>query len=191
MLLTVKTRQKYLKALGFYSGAIDGRVGPLTKAAYKALQDKYFIRDEDKDGYYGPDTDTLLRNAYNVLTHTKNFRLEEFKCKCGGRYCTGYPKVIDTQLLVNLQALRNDFGSINITSGLRCKQYNSKLAGSSSTSRHMSGKAADIKCSTSGTESGRKAIMNVWRALPKYRYTYCNIGGNYPNMGNSVHVDVK
>jgi peptidoglycan hydrolase-like protein with peptidoglycan-binding domain len=37
MLLSVKKRQTYLKALGYYKGDIDGKAGNLTKAAYKAL----------------------------------------------------------------------------------------------------------------------------------------------------------
>lgn len=189
MLLTVKTRQKYLKYLGFYGGAIDGRVGPKTKLAYRALQERYFTRKEDIDGYYGKDTDILLRNAYNVELYTKNFRLEEFRCKCKDK-CTGYPVVLDVQFLKNLQALRDQFGSVNITSGLRCKAHNTAVGGSA-TSRHTQGKAADIKTSVNGTEEGRKKIMASWKLLPKFRYTYCNIGGNYPNMGAAVHVDVK
>lgn len=191
MLLTVRNRQKYLKALGFYDGEIDGKAGPKTKAAYKALQEKYFTRKKDIDGIYGSNTDKLLRNAYNVMVHTKNFRLEEFKCGCGGKYCTGYPQIINTQLLVNLQSLRDKFGAITISSGIRCSQYNARLVGSSSNSRHKQGKAADIKCAVCATESGRKGVMSFWKKLPKYRYTYCNIGGNYPNMGKAVHVDVK
>lgn len=189
-MLSKKKRQEYLKYLGFYTGEIDGKIGPLTKAAYKALQDKYFTREEDKDGFYGPDTDMLLVNAYNVKTLCKNFRLEEFKCKCGGAHCTGYPAIINTQLLVNVQSVRDRFGSTDITSGLRCKKHNSKVGGSTN-SRHKSGKALDIKNSTSKTLSGRRKIMDYWKTLPNWRYTYCNENGNYPNMGNAVHIDVK
>ena len=37
MILAVKTRQKYLKELGFYNGKIDGVWGPLSKKATLAL----------------------------------------------------------------------------------------------------------------------------------------------------------
>ena len=190
MLLSVKKRQTYLKALGYYKGEIDGKAGKLTKAAYRALQEDYFIRESDIDGVYGKDTDKLLKNAYYVKTYTKNFRLEEFKCKCKGKHCTGYPVVLDIQFLKNLQSLRNQYGSINISSGMRCEKHNASVGGSK-TSRHKKGKAADIHTSISGTLSGRRKIMNSWRKLPKQRYTYCNENGNYPNMGNAVHVDVK
>ena len=190
-LLDIKNRQKYLKTLGFYEGAIDGTEGPKTKAAYLALQKHYFTRPKDKDGLYGQNTDILLRNAYNVKTKTKNFSLYEFKCKCGGTYCTGQPAVLDTDLLANLQKIRDIYGQpITIASGLRCPTWN-KSRGGASGSRHKSGKAADIYMSgITTTEAGRKKVMAQWKKLPQQRYTYCNIGGSHPNMGNSVHVDV-
>lgn len=190
-MLTVKTRQKYLKALGFYTGKIDGIEGPLTRKAYKALQDKFFTRSKDKDGVYGKNTDILLVNAYRVKIYAKNFDLSEFKCECGGRYCTGYPVKLNTQLLKNLQKIRTKYGATTITSGLRCEPYNDSLVGSSSTSRHMKGKALDIYNAKTRTESGRKEVMAYVKKLIGHNYTYCNIGGSYPNMGNAVHFDVK
>lgn len=191
MLLTKKKRQEYLKFLGFYDGKIDGKVGLKTKEAYSSLQKAYFTRESDIDGKYGTDTDKLLKNAYNVKKHCEDFKLEEFKCGCGGKYCTGYPVELSTQLLKNLQAVRDEFGAITITSGMRCKKHNSRLAGSSTTSRHLKGKAADIKNTTSKTEAGRKKIMAFWKTLKGQRYTYCNIKGSHANMGTAVHVDVK
>ena len=144
MLLTKKTRQKYLAALGLYKGKIDGKVGAQTKAAYLALQKKYFKRSKDIDGVYGKNTDILLRNAYKVAQHCKNFTLDEFECGCGGKHCTGYPKELNTQLLKNMQSIRDKYGAAIITSGLRCTKYNESLDGSSETSYHMKGKALDF-----------------------------------------------
>lgn len=191
MLLSKKKRQEYLKYLGFYDGEIDGKIGDKTKKAYKNLQKAFFTRSKDIDGKYGANTDKLLRNAYKVKKYCKNFDLEEFKCGCGGKHCTGYPVELDTQLLKNLQDVRDKFGAIIITSGMRCKKHNSSLTGSSSTSRHLKGKALDIKNDTSKTEAGRKKIMTFWKKLPKWNYTYCNINGSHKNMGTAVHVDVK
>lgn len=188
-LLSVKNRQKYLKALGFYGGEIDGIVGAKTKLAYRAIQERYFTRAADIDGVYGNDTDILLRNAYNVSVYCRDFKLEEFRCKCKDS-CTGYPQIINSQLLINLQALRDRFGAVKVTSCLRCEAHN-KAVGGASSSRHKSGKAADIKCAVTVSEAGRKSVMDYWKALSKSRYTYCNIGGNYPNMGSSVHCDVR
>ena len=190
-MLTVKERQTYLTNLGYYKGLIDGKECKDTKAAYKALQEDYFTRDKDKDGLYGPNTDILLVNAYFVKNYTKNFKLTEFKCNCKGKYCTGYPVKLDSQLLKNLQKVRIKYGPTTITSGMRCKKYNNSIAGSSSTSKHMNGKALDIYNAKTTTLSGRRSVMDYWKSLPKYNYTYCNENGNYPNMGNAVHVDVK
>lgn len=188
-MLGITTRQTYLKDLGFYKGKIDGIEGKLTKEAYLNLQKTYFTRKKDIDGIYGNDTEKLLISAYRVKKYTKNFKLEEFKCHCGGKYCTGYPATLDAQFLKNLQSVRDKFGSTKITSALRCNKHNANVGGSSG-SRHKLGKAADIITSTSGTESGRKKIMAYWKTLPRQRYTYCNIGGSNPGMGTATHVDI-
>lgn len=192
MLLTKRTRQKYLKELGFYNGKIDGIIGEKTKAAYKKLQKKYFKRSKDRDGVYGTNTDILLRNAYKVHKHCKNFTLDEFECGCGGKHCTGYPAELSTYLLKNMQSIRSKYGAATITSGLRCKQYNKELDGSSTTSLHMRGRALDFAIlPMTNNLVNRRKIMAFIKKLPKYRYTYCDEGGNYPNMGNAIHFDVK
>lgn len=208
-LLDVKTRQEYLKYLGFYNGLCNGNEGPLTKEAYLKLQKKYFKRKVkgkyvDVDGVYGKNTNILLINAYLVKKYTKNFKLEEFRCGCikkGKNYCTGYPEVLDKYLLIYLQELRDKYGSITITSGLRCKLYNNSLDGSSSTSAHMDGKAFDIKkLITFSTLAKRKKVMKEFIKKTKASYTYCK--GYYMSkssegykkgstMGTSIHIEVK
>ena len=103
-MLSVKKRQEYLKYLGYYKGAIDGKVGSGTKKAYKDLQNDYFFRAKDKDGLYGKNTDILLQNAYNVKKYAKNFNLKtELSCHCKGKYCTGYPAIYSVNALTYLQ----------------------------------------------------------------------------------------
>lgn len=71
---------------------------------------------------------------------SKNFSKSEFKCKCGECEQVGP----DTELVAELQSLRNDFGaSITIHSGHRCKSYNSKVGGAIG-SQHLKGTASDI-----------------------------------------------
>lgn len=190
-MLTVKQRKTYLKKLGYYKGKINSVEDAELKAAYKALQDDYFLNNKDRDGKYGKNTDTLLINAYRVKNYTTSFDLSEFRCGCKGRHCTGYPVTLDPKLLKNLQRVRTKFGATTITSGMRCKLYNNSLPGHSPVSRHMSGKAADIYNAKTRTETGRKVVMSYWKKLSGSNYTYCNIGNNHPNMGNAVHVDVK
>ena len=76
-MLSVKTRQKYLKNLGFYKGKIDGIEGSITKKAYRNIQKKYFSEIE-QDGIYGKKTELLLRNAERVRIYCKHFVLLSF-----------------------------------------------------------------------------------------------------------------
>lgn len=196
-MLSVKTRQKYLANLGFYKGKIDGVAGTKTRKAYKDLQTKYFPK-KYVDGIYGNQTEILLRNAERVRLYTKNFKLEEFKCECGGKYCTGYPKLISIRLLKNLQAVRTKYGATTITSGLRCENYNNSLVGSVRGSKHTKGKAVDIYISKYSGLNGRKKVIDYYIKLISSNYSYCN--GYYrtkwskgtvnaPNMGNAIHID--
>lgn len=187
-MLSVKTQQLYLKHLGFYDGEVDGISGSKTKEAILKLQKKYFTRSSDIDGIYGKNTDILLTNARRIQFRTKNFKLEEFKCGCGGKYCTGYPTYINRDLLENIQDLRDIYGAaINITSGLRCQKYNNSLAGSISTSRHIKGQAIDFYGTMTNTKTKRQQVIRKWYTKKNANYAYSDT----PNMGTSVHVDVK
>lgn len=188
--LTVKERQQYLKDLGCYDGRVDGLEGRLTSKAYADLQAKYFIRPDDVDGKYGKNTDILLRSAYNCR-NSKYFKLSEFRCKCGGKYCTGFPAEVNADLVNGLNKLRSAAGApLAITSGLRCTTWNAKQGGASG-SRHMHGKAADITGTPTSTAAKRKSIKETWMQQRNARYTYCQEDSSKYNMGSSVHVDVK
>jgi len=186
-MLKVRIRQKYLKELGLYTGKIDGKEGRLTRAAYLRLQKKYFDDKREWDAEYGSKTDILLVNAHRVETYAKNFKLEEFKCECGSKHCTGYPAYLSIRLLKNLQKLRNKYGATTITSGLRCKTFNNSLVGSSPSSKHMSGKALDIYNAKTRTAAGRRQLKAYVKKLPGHNYTYSDT----PGMGNAVHFEVK
>lgn len=199
-MLTVKERQKRLLDLGYYNDKVDGIEGKKTKAAYLKLQKDYFYNKKDIDGIYGKNTDILLNNAYNVNLICKNFKLKEFHCKCNGKYCTGYPHIIDTILLTNIQLLRSEINTpINITSGLRCNIQNKKVGGSGN-SRHKEGKAIDFYTKNTSNLTERKYIINKWiKKFVESRYGYCNKYGNLrgkisypkvPTMGNSIHIDI-
>lgn len=74
---------------------------------------------------------------------SKNFRLDEFKCKCGK--CD--PILLDEKLVELLQTIRDHFGkSVNVNSGYRCEAHNSSpKVGGNPGSHHMKGMAADIR----------------------------------------------
>lgn len=185
-LLTVEKRKAYFKKLG---------LGEYNKANIKKLQKKY-LRSKDVDGVYGIDTDRLLRHVYNCSL-VKNFEPEEFKCECGGKYCTGYPTYMKQVELKNLQSIRTHFGKpIKVTSGMRCKAYNNSLRGSIPNSKHTTGYAADIYISgVTDTLAGRKSAIKWIKKLPNHGYSYGDgynsngaaISAGY--MGGCIHVD--
>ncbi len=126
----------------------------------------------------------------NCKKYAKHFKASEFKCECDGKYCDGYPAVIDPNLLINLEKVRSHYGDkpIQITSGLRCQKYNDSLKGSSKTSKHLQGLAADFNIKPITWDGDRRSdVMAYIRKLPNYGYTY----GNTPNMGVAIHMDVK
>lgn len=203
MLLTKKKRQTYLKELGYYNGKIDGIEGAQTKAAYLKLQKAYFVREKDIDGLYGKNTDLLLKNAYNVHKYCKNFKLEEFRCKCIEKnkdYCTGYPAELNTHLLKYIQEIRNEYGATTIRSGMRCQKYNDQQKGSSKTSKHITGKAVDFYNKKGcGSHTLRKKTIDKLIKKLYIKYAYCDgytrtktktTYKQYDNMGSSVHINV-
>lgn len=117
-----------------------------------------------------------------------NFREDEFKCP----HCGSIGDGISESLVDALQYLRTKYGvGITITSGYRCKAYNDSLTGSSKTSKHLTGQAADFVFADGrmSNQSTRVALMNEIKQLDYFRYTYCNINGNHPNMGSAIHMD--
>ena len=109
----------------------------------------------------------------------KNFNYGEFRCKCGGKYCDGYPVAFSYDLASNLQKIRNHFGkALIITSPLRCNKHN-KNSGGTTTSKHLKGWAVDFYVSGVSASS----LMNYVKKLPYYRYTY-------KISGNVIHYDI-
>lgn len=189
-LLTLEKRKAWFEYLG---------LGTYNKTNIRKLQKKYFVRSQDIDGIYGEDTDRLLRHLHHVKKYMPNFKPEEFRCGCKGKYCTGYPTWLRVNECKNIQAIRKKYGKpMIITSGLRCKAFNSSLRGSSPTSRHMTGRAVDF-CIAGVTDSlsGRKKVIKYAKKLKNHHYSYGNGYNSYgysvnaPNMGNAVHSDVR
>lgn len=188
-LLTVEQRKTRFNYLG---------LGEYNAENIKKFQKKY-LRAKDADGIYGTNTDNLLRHVYNVKKYTKNFSPEEFKCECGGRYCTGYPTYMKKVELENLQSIRTHFGKpMTVTCGMRCRPYNNSLRGSISNSKHLTGYATDFYMKgVTDTLANRKAAIKWIKKLPNHNYTYGNginsygygIAASY--MGNALHTDTN
>lgn len=165
--MTLKQRQHLLAYLGYYIGAIDGDWGTGSREACRAFQRD---RDLTVDGYGGPETDKALRHAvWNDLQKPEPvedeetvdedssvtgtfwdeiefFDREEFRCKCGGKYCNGFPAEPHEATVRFANAIRKRIGKpIPVNSGLRCPTWNQIQVGVFN-SNHMTGGAVDLGC---------------------------------------------
>lgn len=195
--MTIKQRQHLLAYLGYYVGNVDGEWGTLSKTACTAFQKDF--GGINVGGFGGTETDKALCHsvAYGMpakkidksdkenYTGTfwdeiEYFTPDEFKCKCGGKYCKGYPHEPDERMVRTVNQLRKNLGvPITIVSGLRCKTWNA-IQGGVSNSQHMYGEAADIYAkgvSQSRVEAELDKIGGV-------RYHYAIKGSS------NVHFDV-
>lgn len=113
-----------------------------------------------------------------------NFRKEEFKC------LHGVGEGISFSLLQVLQEIRNNYGAVNITSGYRCPSCNASVGGDPN-SWHLRGFACDFYLGDGrlNNQEIRIGICEWIRRIPNVHYVYCNINGNFPNMGSCIHVD--
>ena len=177
--MTVKQQQCLLAYLGYYTGQIDGQWGGMSTAACRALQADYGLT---ADGICGTMTQKMLVAAVagtavkverpaeaeqeatdkpktgTFWDDIRYFTREEFKCKCGGRYCNGYPAEIDMSMVKIADAIRERIGKpITVNSGIRCKTHNANVGGVSN-SQHLYGTAADLGCPSGCTPSQMASI---------------------------------
>ena len=196
--MTNKQRQNLLAYLGYYKMNVDGDWGSGSREACKAFQRD---RKLTVDGYGGPETDKALKHAVyndlekpepvdeniNVPTTAGTFwdrirywNREEFRCRCGGKYCNGFPAEPSQTLVELVDDIRHKAGKPGIpSSGLRCATWNS-IQGGVANSDHMKGKALDF--SIEGMSGAQ--LLSLAQADPRTRYAYIIDGG-------WVHVDVE
>ena len=112
--------------------------------------------------------------------HIKYFNKSEFKCKCGGKYCNGFPHEPVQALVECADDVRAHFGkSMIITSGLRCTKHNAAVGGVYN-SRHLTGKAMDFYIPGVSAST----ILAYVSKLSKIRYSYAI-------NSTCVHMDVN
>lgn len=111
----------------------------------------------------------------------KYFTREEFKCKCGGGYCNGYPVEPDKNLVTLLDLIREDADTpCIISSGIRCETHNANVGGVWN-SWHKRGRAADF------TLRGKPAAQTI-----SYAQKYSDrIEEIYAIDNSYVHIAVK
>jgi hypothetical protein len=186
---------------------VDGIWGPNSAACTENLQRKLNIHP---DGVWGAQTDDAVREyiyagedlpdsaeeleAVDTFTGDAEFDRqlaerfkgiryispEEARCRCGGKYCNGFPVLPDRTMLELADDLREKAGApLHRSSFLRCAQHNANEGGVK-TSKHMSGKALDFFIEGL---SGHQ-LLAMAQADSRTSYAYI-ISGQY------VHVDVK
>lgn len=192
--MSIQQIQNLLQYLGYYTIQVDGLPGPGTTAAVKAFQTDNGL---DADGIPGQLTQKALVDAVtkgrfkpsdrpqegqgeDFWADIKYFTREEFRCKCGGKYCNGFPAEPQEGMVRALDTVRAHFGKAIIpNSGVRCPTHNANVGGVS-TSRHLSGKAVDFAV------PGKTASQVL-----EYLATLPGLGYCYDIDGTSVHMDIE
>lgn len=161
MSLSYKQKQQFLCFFDcLEESQIDGIWGKQSKEATVKLQRKLGIKD---DGLFGAGTEDACFEALlseeslpdiegviiipptgDFWDEIEFFDKEEMRCKCGGRYCDGYPHEIQPLLMQILDRARKWSGNpIVIISGLRCDDWN-RIQGGVDNSQHKYGEAVDV-----------------------------------------------
>ena len=193
--MTVKQAQCLLLYLGYSPGSPDGVIGPKTSGATAAFQSDYGL----------PATDRLDETTCKMLiaavagtaekverpqsqTGTfwdgiRHFKREEFKCKCGGQFCNGYPAEMQEAVVKIADAARAHFGRpAHVVSGLRCERWN-KHEGGEANSQHMYGEAIDLRIDGVDSETLRQFVASQSGHRYSYRINSTNVHFDINKIG--------
>ena len=153
--------QDSLDLLGYGPISNDGALGPATREAVKKFQRQEGLSD---DGIPGPLTEAKLLDAVaagrvykpqetsskppgktgTFWDEIEFFTREEFRCKCGGRYCNGFPAEMSEDTVRCADEIRRRAGvPLRVNSGLRCDRWNA-IQGGVKNSNHRTGHAVDL-----------------------------------------------
>lgn len=174
--MTAVQKQCLLAFLGYYPAEeIDGIWGPKSEAGTRAFQKAWGL---DETGGFDVDTEKTLREAIASRKEEETeedwwkevyfFTPEEFRCKCGGKYCSGYPAQMRKEAVMLADRARKHFGAPgHVVSGLRCARHNANSGGVEN-SQHMYGEAVDLRID--GVSAGQ--LLAFIRQQPGVRYAY-------------------
>lgn len=160
--MTIKQIQSLLTYLGYNPGAVDGADGANTQAAVRRFQSQEGLTS---DGIAGSKTQAALKDAVWQDRFAKDntvpssgqppdtgtfwdsiqyFTRTECRCKCGGKYCNGYPAEMSETTMRMADEIRRRAGvPLNNNSALRCQRWNAEQRGVAN-SNHMTGHAIDL-----------------------------------------------
>lgn len=175
--MTVLQKQCLLAFLGYYPAqSIDGLWGPRSEEATGNFQKAFGLTP---DGTWGEKTQERILEVIGTgeapvppetdwWREIKHFTREEFKCRCGGRYCGGYPAEMRREAVQVADRARTHFGSPgHVVSGLRCPRHNANSGGVAN-SQHMYGEAVDLRIEGVSAEE----LLAFVQAQPEIRYAY-------------------
>lgn len=163
---------------GFDDVEVDiGAIAELSRLPREALVESQDVVAETKQAtvderiaqlceQYGIQKETPKTATTAVAKETAKsgyFQRSEFACKCGCGTNRVKQELIDT-----LNAVREELGvPVTVTSGTRCAKHNAAVGGVAN-SNHITGEAADIKCSQSASTVW-SAVRSLWSKgkLPK------------------------
>lgn len=169
---TMAALKLYQEAKGLpQTGRVDADTWDMLMEEIPNLPDREPMPDSDT----GEDSTTIITFWPGIVY----FKREEMRCKCGGRYCNGFPAE-PQQLLVELaERARKHFGApAHVVSGLRCQRWN-QIQGGVANSQHMYGEAMDIRI-----DGVTAAELLAWmKKQPEVRYCYAINATN-------VHFDI-
>lgn len=192
--MTLKQKQALLAYLGYYDGPLDGLWGEKSQMAVIDFQRSYMAQI-DVDGIFGEATekrileviasgeepvDDKMSTTADWWKDIRYFTRAEFKCKCGGKFCDGYPAEMQEAVVKIADAAREHFGKpAHVISGLRCERWNAHEGGVAN-SQHMYGEAIDLRIDGVDSETLRRFVVSC----PGHRYSYCINSTN-------VHFDIN
>lgn len=186
--MTDKQKQCLLEYLGYYSpensnkvNNVDGIVGAMTKNATIRFQKDYGLT---VDGIIGKETEEKLLEVVYLgekpgvnWDSIKYFKRDEFRCKCGGKFCNGFDYEPSKLLVETCDKVREHFGKpMIVSSGVRCDTHNLNVGGVAN-SRHLFGRAVDFM--VTGVKSS--VVLDYVKTLPEVAYCYA-IDINYIHM---------
>lgn len=197
--MTARQKQCLLTFLGYDTGGVDGIWGEKSRHATECCQEDLGI---PADGVWGEMTEAAVLEAvcnYDLVVdeagdlvvapkeetgtfwdEIEYFTPEEMCCKCGGKYCNGYPHEIQPLLMQICDRARRWSGHpIVIVSGLRCEQWNA-IQGGVANSQHKYGEAVDAYFY--GVTPG--AALAWLQSQPEVRYAYIIPGSS------NIHFDI-
>lgn len=117
--------------------------------------------------------DSQVRSLMSFENISPFFSRDEFACQCGCGFNT-----VDTSTLEILNAVREHFGPVIVTSGCRCEEHNERIGGSPN-SQHKRARAADIKVSDTDPQAVYDWVAN--------EYPHASIGV----YDSFTHIDTR